>query len=52
LVGTSIQRNISNLPVDIAIVKDRALLDSSELRFEQTDYVAIGTATDVTETKR
>jgi hypothetical protein len=38
--------------VNIAVVKDKALLSSSDLRFDQADYAAIGFATDVSAGRR
>lgn len=47
--GTAIQRGIRHLWVGIAIVTDPALQRSSELRFDQVDYAAIGEAIDIGE---
>jgi hypothetical protein len=46
-VGTSIGPKARDLPVNIAVVKDRALLSSTDLRFDQADYAAIGIANDI-----
>jgi hypothetical protein len=51
-VGTSIGPKVRDLPVNIAVVRDQALLSSSDLRFEQADYAAIGVATDVSADRR
>jgi len=46
-VGTQIEPHVSNLPVGLAYVIDRAQLDASQLDFNMCKYVAIGLATEV-----
>jgi hypothetical protein len=46
-VGTRIQAGVRDLAVNIALVTDDSVLKASTYRFEQGNFAAVGSATDI-----